>query len=149
MCLKEIKIISIIAISIKFCRLHAEKRFIIFPQKCEREMLVFWSSQAFNAKCALDQEKCRKKLQASFSINILRFPSEWLMSSNYIYDSRAPRTACARHGGEEFPSETTALDTRKLENGFLHMRSANFPPALGRKIVFKILVIKWNVRLSL
>lgn len=58
------------------------------------------------------------------------------MPSNYIYDLRAPRTACVLHGKN--PSETTVLDTRKLEK-------REFSANRRRKIVSKILVIKRNV----
>lgn len=52
--------------------------------------------------------------------------------------------ASVHHGEKEFPSETTALDTRKLENiSLLNMRSANFPPR--DKNCLEILVIKRNV----
>lgn len=60
------------------------------------------------------------------------------MLSNYIYDSRAPRAACVLPVMErEIPSETAALDTRKLEN--FCMYSVNFPPA---KLSFRFVQLK-------
>lgn len=72
-------------------------------------------------------------------------PSEWLMLSNYIYDSCAPRAACALHHGEERNSIWNGSSWhQKIRKRFhlAHMQSANFPPTEDVKLSLKFLQLK-------
>lgn len=68
-------------------------------------------------------------------------PPEWLMLSNYIYDSRAPRCLCSLH--EIFSNSTWHQKIRRRR--FSVYAKREFSAKRRRKIVFKILVIKRNV----